>query len=169
METRTERLRIRDLEPGDLEAMVDLWMDPDVERWMAGFGPRSRSEIERWLPETIAFNEASPRESHNCAIVERETGRVIGWIGFGPRSGTEDELNFGYALLASDRGKGYGTEALQAVIEFCFGVLGVRRFTGETAAGNDRSARVMQKVGMQRTGVYDGQIQFRIDAPAAHG
>jgi RimJ/RimL family protein N-acetyltransferase len=164
MEAETERLRIRDLRAGDLEPMVELWGDPDVERWMTGFGPRTRSDVERWLPDTIAFNEASPREAHNCAIVDVAGDRVVGWIGFGPAGRNVGEVNFGYAIMAPDRGKGYGTEALRAVIDFCFSELGVRRFTGETALGNEASAHVMEKVGMQRTGVVDGQTQFRIDA-----
>jgi [ribosomal protein S5]-alanine N-acetyltransferase len=168
VDVETTRLLIRDLVPGDLEAMVDLWGEPDVERWMSGFGPRTRAEVERWLPETIAFNEATPREAHNCAIVDVVTDRVVGWIGFGPSSRVADEVNFGYAVLASERGKSYGTDALRIVIDFCFGELGVRRFTGETAVGNDASARVMEKVGMQRTGVAGGQIQFGIDASAPH-
>ena len=163
MDVETPRLRIRDLVTEDLEPMVELWADPDVERWMTGYGPRSRSEVEAWMPETIGFNEASPREAHNCAIVELATGRVVGWIGFGPSSaGSGDEVNFGYAISARDRGIGYGTEAVRAAIAFCFDELGMRRCGGETAVDNDASARAMTKAGMRRGEVVDGQIQFLI-------
>ena len=164
MEATTERLRIRDLSVDDLDPMVDLWSEPEVERWMTGFGPRSRAEVERWLLETIAFNETSPRESHNCAVIEVQSGETIGWIGFGPSSHDENDVNFGYALRAEFRGKGYGAEALRAVIRFCFDELGVDVFTGETAVGNETSARAMEKAGMRRGSIIDGQIQFRANA-----
>lgn len=166
MEVTTDRLAIRDLVPQDLASMIELWGDPDVQRWMPGFGPRSRADVERWLPETIAFNEAEPRESHNCAVVELCSDEVAGWIGFGPASKTPGAVNFGYAIRRDFRARGFGSEALRAVIAFCFRELGVRTFVGETAVGNDISARVMGKAGMRRDGIVDGQIQFRIDAPA---
>lgn len=119
----------------------------------------------RWLPETIAYNEADPREAHNCSIVELESGEVIGWIGFGPASrGQPGELNFGYAVRRQFRSRGFGTEALRAVIDFCLGSLGARRFSGETAVGNEASERAMSAAGMRRIGIANGQVQFVIDA-----
>jgi RimJ/RimL family protein N-acetyltransferase len=131
---------------------------------MTGYGPRAREEVERWVPQTIGFNEASPRESHNCAIVVLESGKVAGWIGFGPSSrGGPGDMSFGYAVLPNFRNRGYGTEALTAAIRFCFDSLGAQRFSGETVVGNDGSAHVMEKVGMRRIGVSNGQVQFLME------
>jgi hypothetical protein len=54
MDVETEKLRIRDVSVADLDAFVDLWSDSDVERWMTGYGPRSRAEVMEWLATTIS-------------------------------------------------------------------------------------------------------------------
>ena len=115
----------------------------------------------------IAHNEARPRYAHNCSIVERSSGTVAGWIGFGYPSEEKErwgERDFGYSLRPEFRGRGYGSEALAAVIEFCFDALGIESFFGETGSDNIASARAMQKAGMVAVGTTkEGHIVFRIE------
>jgi RimJ/RimL family protein N-acetyltransferase len=165
VDINTDRLRIRDFSLDDLDALTNLWSDPDVEGWMTDHGPRTPEGVMRWLYDTISYNDERPQESRNCSLIEFSSGNVVGWIGIGPSStGPPDEYNFAYALLPGYRGIGYGTEALIAVIDYCFKELKVKRFCGETAVGNVASERVMIKAGMHKTGVVDGQTQFAIDA-----
>jgi ribosomal-protein-alanine N-acetyltransferase len=165
MDAKTRRLHIRDIVKEDLDSMTLLWMNPAVKHWMGTWGPQTANEVLPWIEETIAHNQATPRLAHNCAIVESESELVAGWIGFGPASkpGIGD-LDFGYAMLEQFRNRGYATEALLAVIEFCFDVVGVSSFFGNTLPDNAASARVMDKVGMKRVGLReDGEIIFRIE------
>ncbi len=48
------------------------------------------------------------------------------------------------------QGQGYGTEAVRALLGLCFGPLGLRRVTAGCYAGNERSWRLMERVGMRR-------------------
>lgn len=152
MEALTERLQIRDVATSDLEAMVALWMDDGVKQGMGSWGPQTEEEVLPWIEDAIKHNQAEPRFTHNSAIVERSIGQAIGWIGFGsPSVGKEEwgDLDFGYSMRPEFRRLGYATEALRAVIEFCFTKLGVNSFFGETMPGNLASARVMEKAGMR--------------------
>ena len=73
------------------------------------------------------------------------------------------ERDFGYSIRPEFRGRGLGSEALAAVIDYCFSVLGIGSFFGETMPDNAASARAMQKAGMQAVGTAgDGHIVFRI-------
>ena len=83
MDVLTARLHIRDLRRSDLEAMIALWTDPDVRRIMGDYGPQSAGDVPPWIENAIVHNGARPRYAHNCAIVERASGTVVGWIGFG--------------------------------------------------------------------------------------
>jgi ribosomal-protein-alanine N-acetyltransferase len=167
MDVMTKRLHIRDMQRVDLEGMVVLWADPDVRRFMGGFGPQSAEEVLPWIDECIKHNEARPRYAHNCSIVERSSGIVAGWIGFGhPSEGQAQwgERDFGYSIRPEFRGRGMGSEALTAVIEFCFDVLGISSFFGETMPDNAASAGAMRKAGMKAVGTAeDGSIIFRIE------
>src|SRR5262249_33695776 len=101
----------------------------------------------------IFHNGQRPRASHNCAIVLRATGKVIGWIGFGhPSQLNIGDYDFGYALHRAYWGQGCMTEALRALLAFCFDELGARSVFGECYAANPASARVMEKAGMRCLG-----------------
>lgn len=166
MEALTELIEIRDVVPSDLEAMVALWMDDGVKHGMGTWGPQTEEEVLPWLEEAIKSNQADPRFAHNLAIAERSSGLVAGWIGFGPPSEGKEEwgdLDFGYSIRPEFRSLGYATEALRAVIDFCFKQLRVNSFFGETMPTNRASSRVMEKAGMKVVGVRDdGHVVYRI-------
>lgn len=158
----TRRLVIRDLRAGDLAAMIELWADDDVGRFMGTYGPRSAEATARWLGEAMRHNRARPRTAHNAAIIVTETGELAGWIGCGQSSEPAGEYDFGYALRPGCRGHGYAREALVAVLAFCLGELGVSSVWGECDACNRRSAAVMRAAGMSLiSGPAQGDLRFR--------
>ena len=82
MDISTARLHIRDLIEDDSGPMHQLRTDPRVYRFNH-FGPETVEESHRWVVATMFHNQRPGRDSHNCAISLRDTGQVIGWIGFG--------------------------------------------------------------------------------------
>lgn len=170
MEALTEHLHLRDISTDDLAPMIALWMDEGVKDGMGDWGPQKEEEVLPWIEGAINANQANPRVAHICAVVERTTGTVVGFIGFGPPSeGKEQwgELDFGYSIRAEFRGRGYGTEALRAIIKVCFEELGAKSFFGETARDNTASNRAMQKAGLKVAGVSpDGQTVYSIERDA---
>ncbi len=167
METTTDRVYLRDVSTHDLEPMIALWADEGTKQGMGDWGPQTGDEVLPWIEGAINANQADPREAHIAVIVERSSGVVVGFIGFGPPSEGKErwgELDFGYAVRPEFRGLGYGTEALRAVIEFCFHELGAKSFFGETSPDNSASASAMQKAGMKPVGMSpSGQTIYRIE------
>jgi ribosomal-protein-alanine N-acetyltransferase len=163
MDFETRRLRVRDIMAEDLEALVGLWADAGVRRWMGSWGPREREEVAEWVATSMESNRATPRFAHNCVMMERATREVVGWIGFGKADQPFGEVDFGYSVRDAHQGRGFGTEALAGTIAYCFDELGVSSFFGEAPPENLASVRVMEKVGMQRAGISrGGRIVFRI-------
>jgi RimJ/RimL family protein N-acetyltransferase len=62
------------------------------------------------------------------------------------------EGEIGFELDPSHWGQGYATEAVQAVLDFGFTQLSHHRIWSWCIADNIGSARVLEKVGMQREG-----------------
>jgi RimJ/RimL family protein N-acetyltransferase len=60
---------------------------------------------------------------------------------------TEAEL--GWLIAPEHQGQGLATEAGRALLELCFGPLGVRRVVASTFETNHASSRVMEKLGMR--------------------
>lgn len=151
MNVMSNRLHIRDLAAEDWPALHALRTDPAVYRYNH-FGPESEEETRTWIRETMVHNNLTPRLSHNCSIVLRATGQVIGWIGFGLPSagkGAHSDLSFGYALLPAFWNQGYMTEALQLLLTFAFTTTAVNSISDICDARNLGSARVMEKAGLR--------------------
>ena len=83
----------------------------------------------------------------DLAIELRETGRVVGTIGF---VWIDDEHNcaeIGYSLAQEYWGRGLMTEALRAMLEFAFVRLHLNRVEAMFDVRNRASGRVMEKCG----------------------
>ena len=154
---------LRDLEPDDLGAMIDAWTAADVPGFMDDFGPRTRDEVEEWLPAAIAARDTNPHYG-GCAIVERSSGHVVGWIGWGgsnERHRDIGDIDFAYVVAPGFRGRGYASDALRVVVDFCFSELGVSSVWGRCHPDNIASRRVMENAGLQAIGEVDGEPAFR--------
>jgi RimJ/RimL family protein N-acetyltransferase len=64
-------------------------------------------------------------------------------------------VELGYRLAFEHWGRGYATEGSRAGIEFGFATLGLPEIVAMTAVLNERSRRVMERLGMQRNPADD--------------
>jgi len=62
------------------------------------------------------------------------------------------QLEIGYALLSSERNKGYGTEAITIIIDYLFLAKPVVRIQATTDVRNKPSQRVLEKNEFKREG-----------------
>ncbi len=172
---KSGRLTLRDLVLDDWKLFYDLMQEPETRRYMGDYlKAETEDEAKKWVTQTMAFNNETPRHSYNLAIEFND--EAIGWIGIGEAQSEEKkDLDFGYALKKTFWGNGFMTEALQSVIKYCFDSLPIQRITGECESSNIASQKVMQKSGMNRIKTYvfkdeeSGQekekIIFHIDKP----
>lgn len=88
-------------------------------------------------------------------IIERATGLVVGGIGlFWPPN--DGQLEIGYGVVASRRGRGYAVEATRALTEFALAATEVHTVFADVELSNPASARVLEKVGFDLVGRSDG-------------
>ena len=110
----TERLTIREFQPeADAEAMLTVYGDPEVMRFVAGGAFRGIETMKARL-KTYA-RESERRGFSSWAVVERETGELIGDAGFGLYEPTGD-IELGYTLARAYWGNGFATEAAAACL-----------------------------------------------------
>ncbi|WP_194763161.1 GNAT family N-acetyltransferase [Microbacterium sp. UFMG61] len=153
---RTERLQIRPMTASDVDAMWEWRRLPEVNRWL-GLAPDTIEAFrERYLdPDRLAsmYIVELPPESGEAPV---PVGDVMIRIGDGwaqlevadEAKGVEAEL--GWVLDPGYTGRGYATEAIRAVIDVCFGPLGLRRVHAGCFADNEPSWRLMERLGMRR-------------------
>jgi [ribosomal protein S5]-alanine N-acetyltransferase len=97
-------------------------------------------------------------------VVERASGLVVGGIGFfGPPLGGEAEI--GYGIVPSRQGRGYATEAVQAMLAMAWADSRVRIVVAGTDPGNAASQRVLEKAGFRQFTAGD-EFRYQLTRPA---
>jgi RimJ/RimL family protein N-acetyltransferase len=141
---------LRPFIPADVEAIHPVYSDPEVMRHV-GDGPvAGREETARVVGEYIAQQE---RQGFSFwAVVERDSGTVIGDAGLYPLDGRGPEVELGYTLGRAWWGHGYATEAARALLDAAFGELGLDEVVAVADPANAASIRVLDKLGMERVG-----------------
>jgi [ribosomal protein S5]-alanine N-acetyltransferase len=89
-------------------------------------------------------------------IIEKSSGTLVGTVALraGLDGGARMPLgNTGYWIARPHWGKGYATQALNAVIGYGFNTLGMSRIDAAHVAENRASGRVMVRAGMQQEGI----------------
>jgi [ribosomal protein S5]-alanine N-acetyltransferase len=142
----TERLRLRYLEPGDVSAVVDLWLDPDVTFYMGG--PRDRDIVTANITATAKNPTA---EKYDLWPVEEKAGSgLIGYCGLLDKEvDGKIEFELVYLFAKNAWGKGYATEIAAGIKEYAFKKMGLVRLISLIEPENEASERVAVKVGMR--------------------
>ncbi|MFE2872240.1 GNAT family N-acetyltransferase, partial [Embleya sp. NPDC059259] len=138
----TERLVLRPWSADDIAAVL---ADVRSPHWAADFP----AEGDRVIAGVIADSCDDPTASGHRLIIERETGLVIGSIGL-MWPPTEGDLEFGYGVVASRRGRGYATEATRALVAYALTLPPVHTVYAEVESTNPASVRVLEKAGLRR-------------------
>jgi ribosomal-protein-alanine N-acetyltransferase len=128
----------------DAPLLFACFQDPETSRFW--FTPDKTLDEAYARIERLADDWAKKGFS-DWAVVERKTDSFIGFVGLHHISWMS-EVNLGYLLARSAWGKGYGTEAARAALEFGLQTAGLKQIVGITHPDNYPSIRVLQKIGM---------------------
>lgn len=138
----TERLTLRPVQRGDLDAWAALLADPDAVRLLHFPEPHDLELSERLLSRTI---ERANGTKAMYAVTLRETAETAGFAGYSPRElEWGDELELGWLLLPRFHGHGYATEAARAIRS-----LVPERVISLIRTENVASINVARKLGMR--------------------
>jgi RimJ/RimL family protein N-acetyltransferase len=160
----TERLILRRFTTDDADALLALHSDPEVMRYLSGGTPDTRETIVgATLPRILGYYEQY-KDYGLWAAIEKATGAFLGWFHFWPRGEANlDTVDLGYRLHQSTWGKGYATEASQALIHKGFADPVIQRITASALADNIASRRVMEKVGLTLVRTYRASLPNRFN------
>ena len=133
-------VNLRKAEKDDVSLVVDWWSNP---QYMGNFQDTmtiSKEKMEKvTLRDTIFF------------IIEKKDGTKIGHIDC--FMGGRTSLEIGYALVPGERGKGYGTEVIQMIVDYLFLKKGSVRIQAPAATENIASQKALEKAGFSREGL----------------
>ena len=150
----TTRLYFQPFTMGDIDALHQLWTDPDVRRYL-------------WDDEVITRETAE--EAVRASLASFQTQRFGFWtlcfrknpttlIGFCGLRFFDDppKIEILYGVAPIHWGKGLATEAARAVLRYGFEELRLEKIWGGADAPNVASIRVLEKLGM----IYEKTISM---------
>lgn len=148
---RGDRVWLRPIEPADMVADSSLAGDAEVGHFLGAKSPRSRASAERFATEVLG---QAGETGYGYAICLLGQERSIGTVFLH----NVDKVNGSgtVGIFLGDRrylGQGYGTDALNALVDFGFGELRLERIELEVFDYNARAMRSYVKAGFQTDAV----------------
>jgi RimJ/RimL family protein N-acetyltransferase len=143
----TERLELRELSFADAVFVAELLNDPDFLRFIGDRGVRTEEDARGYLEKGPLASYA--RHGFGLyAVVTRDSVETAGICGLLQRDWL-DEPDVGFAYLPRFRGRGYALEAASAILDDAARRLGLARVGAIVSPENERSLRVLAKLGFR--------------------
>jgi RimJ/RimL family protein N-acetyltransferase len=145
----TARLKLRPARLDDASAIFEEYaQDPDVTRYLTWRPNKQVSESKEFLADCLARKKAG--EQFLWVITLPSDDRAIGTLACRLK---DHKAELGYALAKRFWNQGLMSEAARAVTDWAMTVEPIFRIWAVCDTANTRSARVLEKAGMQREGI----------------
>ena len=154
MQLETERLILRSFREEDVDAMEQLFANPDFMRFSLGVFTE-RKQTVAFIEKVMEWDRAGIPSQF--AIVPRNEDAVIGYCGFHHHPEVPGEVEIGYRLHPDYWNRGLITEAARAVRDHGFRDYKLSRVISLIHPDNIPSRRVAEKNGME----VEKEITFR--------
>lgn len=150
----TERLILRAFAEDDLDALYDIQRRPEVTRFLR-WDTRTRGEAREMLARRIAQTDiVSEGDTLAAAVVVRDSGALIGDFDLELVDAALGRAEIGFAMNPTHAGRGYATEAGNAMLRLAFRHYGFHRVIGVCNGRNTASMQLMERLGMRREGYF---------------
>ncbi len=146
-ELRPEQLLLRPFRFEDVDDVVAYASDDEWGRYFDKPRPYTRRDGEQYVARCVLTDWSIHPQ---FAVVLDD--RVIGAVGLSIDS-TNETAELGYAISREHWGKGLGMEATRAVVGWGFRSYDLAKVFARTDARNQRSWRLMERLGMKREGL----------------
>ena len=136
-----ERVRLRPLEPRDVERLAEIGAEPEVARWWGEITPQH------------LLDKAEGRNDATAFAVEHD-GELVGLAQFSEPG--EDEFkhaNIDLFLTSAVHGRGLGRDTVRTLARWLVEERGHHRLTIDPALANEPAIRAYQAVGFKPVGV----------------
>jgi RimJ/RimL family protein N-acetyltransferase len=150
---RTARLLLREWRDDDREPFAAISADPMIVAWLPGQADRAASDV--WIDrmrrhhDEYGFGYWAVELPGDASLIGAIGLSLVRDMPFAPA------VEIGWRLAPAYWRRGYATEAARAVIDDGFGRLGLAEIVAFTVPANDRSWRVMERLGMRRDPAED--------------
>ena len=151
MRIETDRLIIRDLEQKDKEQLFKIVWQKNVVKYMRDWSENSPTAESFTGYIEWHQTQKNSTDMYKCkryAVALKDNDLLIGVVGMGLED-TVNEVEMAYVIDADYQGKGYATESLQALFDWCMEVSTLDYMILTIDCANTASCKVAEKSGFE--------------------
>jgi ribosomal-protein-alanine N-acetyltransferase len=153
---QTQHLTLRPMQPSDARAMHRMMADPEVMAfWDVG-------EIEDFDLVVAILNgqiqDVMAGKAEYWAMVRTADQAFVGCCDISDIDLWHRRAEIGFITAKSFWGGGYAFEAMGSAIAYALEGLRLRRLSARVHVGNDRSVRLLERLGFTAEGVLRGYV-----------
>ena len=145
-----EKIVLRAVEESDNAMLLSLINDPDTEMMLGGSSwPVSEAEQLRWFE-----HQEKSRDVLRCIVALQENSKAIGTIILSDID-QKNATGHIHIKMSKDggRGKGYGTDAVNTMVQYAFEELRLNCIYANILSYNEASIKLFERCGFKRDGV----------------
>jgi [ribosomal protein S5]-alanine N-acetyltransferase len=156
----TPRLRLRQFRAQDIEAMHHCLGDPEAMRFWNQPVHTKLIETERAVKR---FIDCTPSYYRFWAVADAKTDRCLGMVNYHDGHIRNKRVAIGYIVDPARQRKGIATEAVSAMLGFCFGELGLHRVQAFIHPDNIASRKLVERLGFRSEGLLRDNLRVGED------
>ncbi len=158
----TGRLMLREITLEDIPLIHQLHSIPEVDTFNTLGLPESILVTENQIKPILAAQLEVPQTKY-FFFIQDDTTHFIGLAGINLGKPNYRMSEIWYKLNPAYWNKGYATEAVKRILNFCFNDLHLHRVTAGCATKNTASLRVLEKAGLMREAHHRKILPIRGD------
>ena len=150
----TERLLLKAQTIKEQRRLWEILMIPEVNRYYLTVPQKFRKKLSSW-PEQEDFYKQAMQQANELNVFEwriflKDTNTCIGKISCNETGIDPNIRDVGWYIDPDFQGKGYGTEAAKAMIDFMFYKAEIEKIITGAAIYNQASWKIMEHLGFER-------------------
>ena len=150
-----EKIVLRAVEESDNAMLLSLINDPDTEMMLGGSSwPVSEAEQLKWFE-----HQEKSRDVLRCIVALQENSKAIGTIILSDID-QKNATGHIHIKMSKDggRGKGYGTDAVNTMVQYAFEELRLNCIYANILSYNEASIKLFERCGFKRDGVLRQRV-----------
>ena len=147
-----EQVLIRQLDDSDVEALFSIFGDPVVTQYMGIPQLRNITDANKLFAGIVSGLEN--KSLFQWGIVDVDLNAVVGTCTLAQICWTHQRAEIGFALGSSHWGRGLMRQALPLLISYAFESLDLHRLEADIDPRNQRSLKMLQRLGFQKEGYF---------------
>jgi RimJ/RimL family protein N-acetyltransferase len=116
--------------------------------------PLDEDGILHWLESDPHVRLTTPDHPFFLGIQVQDGGKLIGYLSLSFTDPQRLQVTFNIGLNQTFHQKGFGLEAVEAVLGFCFEGLKLHRVAGWCDSRNIAACRLLEKAGLRKEGEF---------------